>query len=136
MTRPRNNLPRATHPTIAKWCIWSVENQSWLAGQMTIYIWIATAVVAFFTFLGVIALKTALWSVFVSGVIICISIWLLAQQRRIWLLNIQEPELRQRALAAMVNYLIAIKHVIPQQSQEHPLAESDPQKQAECNHTR
>jgi len=136
MTRPRNNLLRATHPTIAKWCIWSVENQSWLAGQMTIYIWSATAVVAFFTFLDVIALKTALWSVFVSGVIICISIWLLAQQRRIWLLNIQEPELRQRALAAMVNYLNAIKHVIPQQSQEQLLAESDPQKQAECNHTR
>ncbi len=136
MTRQRSNLPRATHPTIAKWCIWSVQNQSWLAGQMSIYIWSATAVVAFLALTGVIALETALWSVFVSGMIICIGIWLLVQQRRIWLLNIQEPELRQQALAAMVKYLNEINHVIPRQPRGRPLAENDSKKPADCSHTR
>ena len=135
MTRQLNNLPHATHPTIAKWCIWSVENQTWLALRMCIYIWGATAAVLLFTLAHVIALKTALWSMFISGVIICISIWLLVQQRRIWLLNIQDPELRQQALAAMVRYLVEIRHVIPQQSPGRRLADNDSKKQADFSHT-
>jgi len=136
MTRRRKNLPRATHPTIAKWCIWSVKKQTWLALRVSIYIWSATAAVVLFTLAGVIALKTALWSIFISGVIIFISIWLLIQQRRIWLLNIRDPELRQQALAAMVIYLREIKHTVPQQSRGNPLIGNDSKRQIDCGHTR
>lgn len=136
MTRQGNYFTRATHPTIAKWCIWSVENQSWLAGQMTIYIWSATAAVAIFALGDVITLGAAIWALFVSGVIVCISIWLLVLQRRTWLLNIEDPELRQQALDAMLNYLSRINYRIPLRPHSRPRSDKDPKERADCSHPR
>ena len=54
VNRPSRNVT-ATPPTVAKWCIWSVANQSWLAGQIRIYIWSAVAVLAVFTMAGLVS---------------------------------------------------------------------------------
>lgn len=113
MMHPDDKSTRPTHPIIAKWCIWSIENQPWLAGRMRIYIWGAVTTVGFFTFVGLIKLETALWSLFLSGILICATLFFLIRQRKIWLLSIQTPELRQQALNAMVNYLHAVNHAVP-----------------------
>ncbi len=136
MSRRSNNRFHPTHPAVAKWCIWSVKHQTWLAGQVRIYICGASAVLAFFALAGIISLKTALWSLFFSGVAISAVIWLLIRQRRIWLLNIQGPELRREALGAMVGYLDEINHPIPWRPHDRPMAEHDSEKNAGCSHTR
>lgn len=136
MTRRSNNHLHPTHPTVAKWCIWSVKNQTWLAGQIRIYIFGGCAVVALFTLAGIISLQTALCSLFISGVVIATAIWLLIRQRRIWLLNIKGPELRQQALGAMVGYLEEINHAIPWRPHDRPTAEHDHENHTDCSHSR
>ena len=130
VNRPSRNVT-ATPPTVAKWCIWSVANQSWLAGQIRIYIWSAVAVLAVFTMAGLVSPRTALTSMFISGVIIAAAIWLLIRQRRIWLLNIQQPELRRQALAALVAYLNAINYPLPRRVHGHPILDEDPDDEAD-----
>jgi small-conductance mechanosensitive channel len=125
-----------TPPTVAKWCIWSVANQSWLAGQIRIYIWGAVAVLAFLILTGFVSTETALTSMFVSGVIIAAAIWLLIRQRRFWLLHIQQPELRRQALAAMVNYLDAINYPVPRRTHGRPVEDDDPEEHADYGRLR
>lgn len=139
MTRRRNTYPHsgyATPPTVAKWCIWSVENQSWLAGQIRIYIWSAVALVAVFILTGLISPEIALTSMFVSGAIIAVAIWLLIRQRRIWLLRIQQPELRRQALAAMVTYLNAINYPLPRRAHHPQIRNNDSDEEMDYGHTR
>lgn len=90
---------------ITRLCIWSVRNQSWLAGQVRIYLFMVTAIVWFLALAGVIAIETAMLASFCIGVIAMVTIWTLVQQRKSWLLNIREPELRRQALAAMHDYI-------------------------------
>lgn len=139
MTRSGNRTARSgntTPPTVAKWCIWSVSNQSWLAGQIRIYIWGAMAVVAIFTLTGIISPRTALLSMFISGTIIAAAIWLFIRQRRIWLLHIQHPELRRQALAAMVNCLNANNYPLPRRLHRGSIPENDPDEEADYGHIR
>lgn len=139
MTRRDNNHPHsgyATPPTVAKWCIWSVENQSWLAGRIRIYVWGAMAVLAFFILTGFVAPETALTAMFISGAIIAAAIWLLIRQRRFWLLHIQQPDLRRQALAAMVTYLKAINQPLPRRLHSRSIRDEDPDEEADCGHIR
>jgi hypothetical protein len=139
MTRPGNHPFRSSHatsPTLAKWCIWSVANQSWLAGQIRIYIWGAVAVLAVFILTGFISPRTALTSMFISGAIIAVTIWLLIRQRRIWLLHIQDSELRRQALAAMVTYLNDIHYPLPRQLHNDSILNDDPDDEADYGHIR
>jgi hypothetical protein len=139
MTRPDNNSPHAeyaTPPTVAKWCIWSVANQIWLAGQIRIYIGAGTGVLAFFALTGFLSLQTALTAMFFFGMIMAVTLWLLIRQRRIWLLHIRQPELRRQALAAMVNYLNKIDYPLPQHLQSRTIQESDPKEGADYSHSR
>lgn len=139
MTRSSNHRLRSgytTPPTVAKWCIWSIANQSWLAGRIRIYIWGAVAALAVFILTGLISPETALASMFVSGVVVATALWLLIRQRRIWLLHIQEPELRRQALAAMVTYLDAINYPLPRQSHGRPVRDGDPEEDADFSHIR
>ena len=132
MIRNPNNEGHSTSPRVARWCIWSVQNQTWLAGQIRIYIWAATAVVAFFTLAGVIAVDTALWSLFISGLVVSTAIWLLIRQRKIWLLNIQDPKMRQQALSAMVNYLNEVHHAVPRRQDSPSPAGDESHKGVDC----
>jgi hypothetical protein len=139
MTRPGNSGPNpeyTTPPTVAKWCIWSVSNQTWLAGQIRIYIGAAMAVLAFFALTGFLSLQTVLTTMFFFGMTIAVTLWLLIRQRRIWLLHIRQPELRRQALAAMVNYLNAIHHPLPRHLQSRTIQESDANEEGEYSHSR
>jgi hypothetical protein len=131
MTRSTNNRIHSgntTPPIVAKWCIWSIVNQRWLAGQIRIYVWGAMAVLAVFTLTGFLSPETVLMSMFVSGVVIAMAIWLLIRLRRFWLLHIQQPDLRRQALAAMVAYLEAINHPLPRRARDRPVEEDDSEK--------
>lgn len=88
-----------------KLCIWTIRNQSWLAGHVRIYIYAGTALIAFLSLADVISIETAMFSAFCGGVIAMGLIWTLVQQRKAMLLNIQEPEVRDRAHRAMLDYL-------------------------------
>jgi hypothetical protein len=139
MSRRGNNssYPEyATHPIVAKWCIWSVGNQIWLAGQIRIYIVGAMGVLAFLALTGFISLQTALTAMFFSGMTMAVALWLLIRQRRIWLLHIRQPELRRQALAAMVNYLKAINYPLPRHLQSRTIQKSDPEEEADYSHSR
>jgi hypothetical protein len=139
MTRSSNNRIRSgytTPPTVAKWCIWSVANQSWLAGKIRIYIWGAMVALAVFILTGLISPETALTSMFVSGAVVAIALWLLIRQRRIWLLHIQQPELRRQALAAMVTYLETINYPLPMRTHGRPARGGDPDEDADYSHLR
>jgi hypothetical protein len=135
MARKPNSPNHPTHVLIAKWCIWSIKHQTWLAGQVRIYVWGATAVVAFFMFAGVIPLEEGLLALFFCGVSISTIIWLLIKVRRSWLLNIQEPELRQQALTAMINYLHEVNHSIPETPRCDSISGPDSRKHVDCTHT-
>jgi Flp pilus assembly protein TadB len=85
--------------------IWSVRNQSWLAGQVRIYIFFGTALIAFLALAGVISIETAMFSALCGGLVLMGLIWTFIQQRRAILLNIEAPEVREQAHRAMLTYL-------------------------------
>lgn len=85
--------------------LWSIRNQTWLAGHIRIYIYTGTALIAFLALAEVITIETAMLSAFCGGLIIMGLIWTLIQQRKTILLNINEPELRRQAHDTMLAYL-------------------------------
>jgi len=94
------------HPSIGiRLSIWSVRNQSWLAGQVRIYVFAGTALIAFLALARVISIETAMFSALCGGLVIAGLIWTLVQWRKAVLLNIEAPEVRQRAHQAMLAYL-------------------------------
>jgi len=102
MTR---NDKQSTTSFGVKICIWTIRNQSWLAGHVRIYIYAGTALIAFLALAGVISIETAMFSAFCGGTIAMGLIWTFVQQRKAVLLNIREPELRDLAHKAMLAYL-------------------------------
>jgi hypothetical protein len=109
-------MTRRTKPTApsfrVKLCIWSIRNQSWLAGQVRIYIYGATALLAFLALAGAISIETALLSAFCGGAIMLCLIWTFIHQRKTLLLSIDNPEVRDQALSAMVDYLRGLGHKV------------------------
>lgn len=108
----RNDKP-SKHSLAIRLCIWSIRNQSWLAGQIRIYIYGATALVALLALGDVISLKTAMFSIFCGGAVVLAMIWTLVQQRKSMLLNIRDPEVRDLAHKAMLEYLNQVNHSVP-----------------------
>lgn len=102
MTR---NDKRSQHSIGVRLSIWSVRNQLWLAGQVRIYIFAGTALIAFLALAGVISIETAMFSALCGGLVISGLIWTLIQIRRATLLNIEAPEVREQAHYAMLAYL-------------------------------
>jgi hypothetical protein len=70
-----------------------------------IYIYAGTVLIAFLALAGVISIKTAIFSAFCGGIIFIGLIWTLVKQRKSMLLNIEEPEARDQAHKAMLEYL-------------------------------
>lgn len=109
MTRKDKHSPPSFR---VKLCIWSIRNQSWLAGQVRIYIYGATALLAFLALAGAISIETALLSAFCGGAIMLALIWTFIHQRKAMLLSIKNPEVRDQALSAMVDYLRELSHTV------------------------
>ena len=120
MTRP---LKPNADVRITRLCIWSIRNQTWLAGQVRIYIFMATGIIAFLALAGVISLQTAMFSSIGIGLVAMGIIWTLVQQRKAWLLNLKDPEVRRKALAAMHDYIDEVqafgKAPLAQKRSEH-----------------
>ena len=102
MTR---NDKQSAQPIGIRLSLWSIRNQSWLAGHIRIYIYTGTALIAFLALAEVITIETAMLSAFCAGLIIMGLIWTLIQHRKSILLNIDEPDLRREAHNTMLEYL-------------------------------
>ncbi len=102
MTR---NDKKNTQSIAIRLSLWSIRNQSWLAGHIRIYVFTGTALIAFLALAEVITIETAMLSAFCGGLIIVGLLWTLIQQRKAILLSINEPELRKQAHNTMLTYL-------------------------------
>lgn len=82
--------------------IWTIVNHNFLAGQIRIYVWSASATVLFFAVASIIPLHTALYLLLFCGFAIMILLWSLIRWRKAILLDIQNPEMKKTAHAAML----------------------------------
>ena len=87
---------------LARASIWTIVNHNFLAGQLRIYLWSASATVLFFAVAGIIPLHIALYLLLFCGSVIMTLLWSLINWRKTILLDIQNPELKQTAHAAML----------------------------------
>lgn len=110
MTR---NGKHSKHSMAVRLCIWSIRHQSWLAGQIRIYIYGATALVALLALGDVISIQTAMYSIFCGGVVVMAMIWTLVQRRKTMLNKIKDPEVRDLVHKAMLEYLHQVNHSLP-----------------------
>lgn len=97
---------------LARASIWTIINHNFLAGQIRIYIWSASATVLFFAVAGIIPLHIALYLLLFCGSVIMALLWSLIRWRKTILLDIQNPELKKDAHAAMLA-LIQSKAIRP-----------------------
>lgn len=87
---------------LARASIWTIVNHNFLAGQIRIYVWSAAATVLFLSVASIIPLHTALYLLLFCGCAMMILLWSLISWRKAILLDIQNPELRKTAHAAML----------------------------------
>lgn len=105
MTR---NEKRSAHSIGVRLSIWSIRHQGWLCGQVRIFIYAATALIAFLALAGMISIETAIFSSVGIGLISMGLIWSLVQHRKAILLKLKEPEVRNQAHQAMLEYLYQV----------------------------
>lgn len=94
--------PSKFKSVLAMASIWTIVNHNFLAGQIRIYVWSASATVLFFAVASIIPLHTALYLLLFCGVAIMILLWSLIRWRKAILLDIQNPEMKKTAHAAML----------------------------------
>ncbi len=130
MTRP---MRPSLAVKITRLCIWSVRNQSWLAGQIRIYVLMASAIIAFLALARVITLQTAMLASCGIGLFSAGMIWTLVHQRKSWLLNLREPELRAQAFEAMHAYLYEVQGLHKAARQNHALPKEESENRVDCS---
>ena len=130
-------MTRNAQPTrlsfAVKLCIWSIRHQSWLAGQIRIYIYSGTALLALLALADVVTIQTAMLSSFCGGAVLLGLIWTLIQQRKAILLNIREPEVRDQAHRAMLAYLREVNPVETASVSDNELQSDYPEDCRNCN---
>ncbi len=89
----------------ARLCIWTIRNHNFLVRRFRLYMWSAAATVLFLAVAGVIKLELALFSILFGALCIVIILWLLIERRKTCLLNIQDPDLKRQAHAAMIEFI-------------------------------
>jgi hypothetical protein len=94
--------PSRYRSVLARASIWTIVNHNFLAGQVRIYVWSASAIVLFLSVASIIPLHTALYLLLFCGSALMILLWLLINWRKSILLDIQNPELKKTAHAAML----------------------------------
>lgn len=90
---------------LSKACIWTIKNHDYLSGQIRLYTWAASATILFLSFVNQIHIMTALKALFAGSIGIFFLIWIMIIWRRERLLKISDPVLRQKAYAAMLEFL-------------------------------
>ncbi|KJS33247.1 MAG: hypothetical protein VR64_03310 [Desulfatitalea sp. BRH_c12] len=109
----KNNTNR-----LARAAIWSIQYQDQIANYFRIFVGAAAGLVLFAGMIGVVPLKAALLSILVGGVIVIGGAGYLIQKRRVWLLNIKDPELKRLAYASMLAYITLKGRCLQQEGSE------------------
>jgi uncharacterized membrane protein len=94
--------PSKLKSVLARASIWTIVNHNFLAGQIRIYIWFASATILFLSVASIIPLHTALYLLLFCGSAMIILLWSLINWRKAILLDIQNSELKKTAHAAML----------------------------------
>lgn len=102
--------PSAGRSWLARISIWTIVHHDFLAGQIRIYVWTASATVLILSIFRIIPLQTALYILLFCVCAITILLWSLIHWRRSILLKIQDRTLKQRAHLAMLNLIHARAH--------------------------
>ncbi len=89
----------------AQFCIWSLRHQAVIAVHIRIFTWAGTLLILFLALAGKISLDAALHAIIISLISMALLIWLLITARRQSLLNIHDPQMRERAHLAMLHYI-------------------------------
>ena len=101
-----NRNPRfTTGALLARISIWTVVHHNWLAAQIRVYIWTASAIVLLLSVAGIIPLRIALLVLLFCGLGMMILLGSLIHWRRSILLAIRDAELKQSAHAAMLTLI-------------------------------
>ena len=90
---------------IARFCIWTLRHQAFIAAHIRIFTWAGTLLILFLALAGKISLDAALHAIVISLFSMALLIWLLIAARRQSLLNIHDPEMRGRAHLAMLHHI-------------------------------
>ncbi len=105
-----------THPTTtprtARFCIWTLRFHELIAYHLRVYTWVGTILVLVLAVAGKIPLEVALNGIVIGLLSVSFLMWLLIRARRLSLLRIEDPELRNAAHEAMVD-LIRRRHLSP-----------------------
>ncbi len=90
---------------VARFCIWTLRHQAFIAAQIRIFTWAGTLLILFLALAGKISLDAALHAIVISLFSMALLIWLLIAARRQSLLNIHDPEMRERAHLALLQHI-------------------------------
>ena len=104
--------PFKRHSPLARISIWTITHHDFLAAQIRIYVWCASATVLFLSITGLISLQLALHLLLFCGLGILILLWSLINWRRSILLGIQDDDLKLEAHAAMLSLIHARPHSV------------------------
>ncbi len=96
-------------------CIWTIKHHDYLAGQIRIYVWSASATILFLSFANLIHITTALKALLAGSMGIAAFLWIMILWRKERLLKINDPVLRQKAYTAMLE-LVASKNINSQKT--------------------
>lgn len=99
MNRKQPFSPRSF---LARISIWTIVHHDFLAAQIRIYVWTASATVLFLSIASLISLQLALYLLLFCGLGIMILLWSLIIWRKSILLHIRDADLRREAHGAML----------------------------------
>lgn len=102
--------PAASRSRLARVSIWTIVHHDFLAGQIRIYIWTASATVLVLSIFSIIPIEAALSILLFCTLAIMILLWCLINWRKKILVSIQDPELRRCAHAAMLTLIAERMH--------------------------
>ena len=116
------NRPFKRHASLARISIWTITHHDFLAAQLRIYVWSASATVLFLSITGLISLQLALHLLLFCGLGILILVGSLINWRKAILLGIRDDDLKLEAHAAMLRLIhsrprsVEKKRVLPGRS--------------------
>lgn len=97
--------PFKRQSSLARISIWTIVHHDFLAAQIRIYVWAASATVLFLSLTGLIPLQLALHLLLFCGLGILILLWSLIYWRRSILLSIRDGDLKLEAHGAMLSLI-------------------------------
>ena len=101
----RNNEKSYWNEKIETLYLWSIRRQDSISLSVRMHMWSAVFAILLMSFLIPIKLEIVLQVIFFGGLTTCAILWVFIERRKTWLLNIQDPDLKEIAHQAMIVYL-------------------------------